>query len=67
MSQSAIGIGAGIFGTSIADALAERGWAVQLIDRQGPGGNLEEAWFGTWEIQVNLISGGDAGPFKNGL
>ena len=41
MPESAIVVGAGIFGTSIADALAARGWSVQLIDRQGPGNDVQ--------------------------
>ena len=26
-----------------------------VIDRRGPGGNLDEAWFGTWEVRVGLF------------
>lgn len=26
-----------------------------VVDRRGPGGNLDEAWFGTWEVRVDLL------------
>jgi ureidoglycolate lyase len=38
-----------------------------VIDRRGPGDNLEEAWYGTWEVRVNLISGIDTGHVKSRL
>lgn len=41
MPETAIVIGGGIFGTSVADALAARDWSVQLVDRQGPGNDVQ--------------------------
>ncbi len=35
--SSVIVVGGGVFGASIAGALAERGWAVQIVERYSPG------------------------------